>query len=57
MSKEIIKNICVEVSNDLCQVDIDMLEETLLRLPAGLYLELFNKMKNRINKVEENIKE
>lgn len=53
MSKEIIKNICVEVSNDLCQVDIDMLEETLLRLPAGLYLELFTKMKNRINKVEE----
>lgn len=53
MSKELIKNICVEISTNLCQVDVDKLEETLSKLPAELYLELFTKMKNRINKVEE----
>lgn len=43
-----IKNIMVDVSAEPCKVDIEFLHRTLLSLPAGLYLELYERMHNSI---------
>ncbi|WP_304841221.1 hypothetical protein [Phocaeicola sartorii] len=42
-----IKNIIAE-SGDDCRVDIDMLHEALLGLPAELYLKLYHKMQEKV---------
>ena len=43
-----IKEILVTVSDEPCNVDIEILHRTLLSLPAGLYLELYEQMHNSI---------
>ena len=51
-----IKNIMVEVSAEPCKVEIECLHRTLLSLPAGLYLELYERMHNLIfNRTKEGI--
>ncbi len=42
-----IKNIIAESGED-CRVDIDMLHEGLLGLPAEMYLKLYHKMQEKV---------
>ena len=42
-----IKEILVTVG-EVCKIDIELLHRTLLSLPAGLYLELYELMRNSI---------
>lgn len=56
-----LKDIKYEVSKDLCEVNIDCLDRMLLKLPTELYIELYVKMQNHIerkilNKFEESEK-
>jgi hypothetical protein len=44
MPYDIIKDITVEVSTDCCRVDTEFLHNVLLSLPAGIYLELYERM-------------
>lgn len=49
-----IKEILATVSDEPCKVDIEILHRTLLSLPAGLYLELYEHMHNSIfNRMKE----
>lgn len=43
-----IKRIVVESGTEPCDVNLDMLHETLLALPAEIYLRLYQMMKSRI---------
>ena len=49
MASNMIKNISVEITKDLCEVDIDQLDDILLKLPAELYIELYVRMTNHID--------
>lgn len=44
---ETIKRITAEIGEE-CKVDIEMLHETLIKLPAKMYLELYRKMYEKI---------
>ena len=44
-----IKRIVVESGTEPCDVDVNMLHETLLALPAEIYLKLFQMMKAKID--------
>ncbi len=43
-----IKHIKAEIGEE-CRVDVDMLHETLAKLPAELYLKLYRKMQEKIS--------
>lgn len=47
-----IKNILTEAGSEPCMVDVNMLHDTLLQLPAGKYLELYNLMKNQMDRLD-----
>lgn len=56
-----LKDIKYGLSKDLCEVDINQLDGMLLKLPADMYIELYVKMQNHIerkilNKFEESEK-
>ena len=52
MESRTILNIVCETGEEKCNVDIPLMHETLLNLPAEKYLELYHMMKDRIeNKV------
>lgn len=42
-----IKNIIAETGEE-CKVDVDVLHETLEKLPAAIYIDLFHKMQTKI---------
>lgn len=42
-----VKKIVTELGDE-CEVEVDVLHETLLNLPAEKYLDLFNKMHEKI---------
>lgn len=44
---ETIKNITAETGEE-CKVDVEVLHETLTRLPANIYFELYRKMYEKI---------
>lgn len=46
-----IKNILTEAGSEPCMVDVNVLHDTLLQLPAGKYLELYNLMKNQMDRL------
>ena len=46
---ETIKRITAEAGEE-CKVDIEMLHETLTKLPAKMYFELYRKIYEKINK-------
>lgn len=46
---DIIKNITIEISSEYCAIDTEFLHNVLLSLPAGLYLELYERMSAVIN--------
>ena len=48
MAINMIKDINVESTKDLCEVDIGQLDDILLKLPAEMYIELYVKMTNHI---------
>ena len=43
-----IRNIVCELSDSNCTVDVNVLHEFLLRMPAELYIRLFHLMTERI---------
>lgn len=43
-----IKNISVEISQDYCEIEVERLHQTLLNLPAHMYIELYYYMKDKI---------
>lgn len=43
-----VTKILAEASGDVCKVDVDVLHKTLLELPAEKYLDLFEKMHEKI---------
>ena len=43
-----IRNIVCELSDSNCTVDVNVLHESLLRMPAELYIRLFHLMTERI---------
>lgn len=46
-SLETIKNITVEMGEE-CKVNVDILHETLAKLPAEIYLQLYQKMHEKV---------
>lgn len=46
-SLETIKNITVEMEGE-CKVNVDILHETLSKLPAEIYLQLYHKMQEKV---------
>lgn len=49
MSGNIVR-IQAEIGSEPCGVDMDILHETLLMLPADLYIELYRKMQKKMEK-------
>jgi len=42
-----VKNITVELGEE-CKIDVDMLHDTLVKLPAEMYLKLYHKMQVKV---------
>lgn len=51
MSGNIVR-IQAEIGSEPCGVDVDTLHETLLMLPADMYIELYRKMQKRWRKLQ-----
>ena len=47
-----IKSILVEAAEDYCSVDVEMLHDSLLHLPAEKYLELYRLMNEKIDSIK-----
>lgn len=43
-----IVSITVQMGTEPCKVDVEVMHETLLQLPAEKYLELYHMMKDRV---------
>ena len=48
-----IRNIVCELSDSNCTVDVNVLHESLLRMPAEVYIRLFHLMTERITNPDE----
>ena len=49
-SNSVVNSITIRIADERCNVDVDVLHDALLHLPANKYLELYSYMRKEIHK-------
>ena len=49
-SNSVVNSITIRIADERCNVDVDVLHDALLHLPANKYLELYSYMRKEVHK-------